>query len=243
MISKVSFVLSALSMITFSSGYNVNHGDISPPTLPTRWVATTNEPGAPGDGVGVEAYKFVDQPTEDNPSALWSNYTGCNRLIRITGYEGTRYLLGCDAVDCCTEDQTGNQVEFQISNIHPAFRKDVKIHHHKETINVFDQTLDTDAWTWYFAIANYTAFTTNSDDNDKVLLHRWEAGVKDAIDATIDFKNFKHIAEDEIEAFDAQFNVPPQCTDRVMSCDDAVRMGKLDPKHLSTKMSRVSNNF
>jgi len=231
-------------MISFSTGYIVNHGDITPPKLPERWVATTKEPGAPGDGIGVEAYKYVAKPTPDNPSALWSNYTGCNRLIHVTGEQGVRYLLGCDALDCCTEDQMGNQVEFQIANIHPAFRKEVKVIHHPETITVFGQTMDVDAWTWYFAIANYTAFTTNSDDNDKVVLHRWESGVKDAIDVTIEFKEFQHIAEDDIEAFDATFQIPQICLgSRVMSCDEAVRMGKLNPKHLTTKMSRMSNNF
>ena len=53
------------------------------PTLPTRWISITKEPGAPGDGVGLEAYKYVDKPTPDNPSGIWSNYTGCSRLILI----------------------------------------------------------------------------------------------------------------------------------------------------------------
>ena len=46
------------------------------PTLPTLWTSETIEPGAPDSGKGIESYNFVDKPTDDNPSALWSNYTG-----------------------------------------------------------------------------------------------------------------------------------------------------------------------
>jgi hypothetical protein len=49
----------------------------------------------------------------------WSNYTECQRLIYVTDSMLTtaRYLLGCDAVDCCYEEQTGNQIEFQSMQI------------------------------------------------------------------------------------------------------------------------------
>ena len=91
------------------------------PTLPTLWEAQTIEPGAPGSGKGIEAYSFVEKPTEDNPSAMWSNYTDCQRLIYVpNSYSAKRYLLGCDAVNCCWETQSGNQVEFQIPN-YPVF--------------------------------------------------------------------------------------------------------------------------
>ena len=57
-------------------------------------------------GLVEESYTMVYKPTPDNPSAKWTNYTdgSCQRLI----YEGNnadahRYLLGCDAVDCCIE--------------------------------------------------------------------------------------------------------------------------------------------
>ena len=36
-------------------------------------------------------------------------------------YDQARYLLGCDAVPCCVESQSGNHLEYQIPNIHPAF--------------------------------------------------------------------------------------------------------------------------
>ena len=85
------------------------------PTLPDLWTAETIEPGAPGSGYGVESYKFVESPTGDNPSALWSNYTDCERLIYIASNSNAkRYLLGCDSVNCCYEEQDGNQVQFQI---------------------------------------------------------------------------------------------------------------------------------
>ena len=72
------------------------------PTLPTLWTATTIDPPM---GQGEEDYMFVDTPSEENPSAMWSKYQDCERLIYLEASYGTRYLLGCDAVDCCTEDQ------------------------------------------------------------------------------------------------------------------------------------------
>ena len=58
------------------------------------WVSETKEPGAPGGGVGVEAYNFVSKPTRENPSAIWSNYTDCERLIYDGGGgSAKRYLV------------------------------------------------------------------------------------------------------------------------------------------------------
>jgi len=45
----------------------------------------TKEPGAPGGEIGMEAYNFVDKPNKTNPSAMWSNYTDCERLIYDDG--------------------------------------------------------------------------------------------------------------------------------------------------------------
>ena len=67
------------------------------PTLPTLWTATTIDPPM---GQGEEDYKFVSVPSPDEPSAMWSKYDGCERLIYCTSTVQTRYLLGCDAVDC-----------------------------------------------------------------------------------------------------------------------------------------------
>ena len=82
------------------------------PTLPTQWVAETIEPGI---GHVMESYNFVANPSNDQPSSMWTNYTGCERLIHVTsGNGGERYLLGCESLTCCKEPQQGNQVEFQI---------------------------------------------------------------------------------------------------------------------------------
>ena len=85
------------------------------PTLPELWNAETIEPVSPGDG--LESYQYNPSPTKEFPSALWSNYTGCQRLIYVTSnVNSARYLLGCDSLECCYEEQDGNQVEFQIPN-------------------------------------------------------------------------------------------------------------------------------
>ena len=90
-----SFLISALLPAAVSA-YAKSGADH--PTLPEMWKATTIEPTV---GKGTEAYNFVAVPTADNPSAMWSIYPGCQRLIYVPGYSGKRYLLGCDAVDCC----------------------------------------------------------------------------------------------------------------------------------------------
>merc|ERR1711871_531306 len=75
------------------------------PTLPTDWRATVKEAQV---GVVYESYRMVDKPTPSNPSAKWTNFTdgSCQRLIYVgNNYNEARYLLGCDAVTCCTEQQ------------------------------------------------------------------------------------------------------------------------------------------
>ena len=166
----------------------------SHPTLPTMWTATVKEAQV---GVVKESYIMVDKPTPDNPSAKWTNYTdgSCQRLIYVgNNYDEARYLLGCDAVDCCTETQSGNhvrpparncrcpeaviatthtvwQVEYQIPNVHPAFLAPVT-DAGNHTITMFDgSTVTATAWQWKFAVAKYTAYTTSST------LHRWTVNV------------------------------------------------------------------
>ena len=80
---------------------------------------------------------MVDRPTPSNPSAKWTNFTdgSCQRLI----FDGDnaysmRYLLGCDAVDCCKESQDGNHVEYQIPNIGKPFQPSKFAYLGKETI-------------------------------------------------------------------------------------------------------------
>ena len=57
---------------------------------------------------------MVDKPNATNPSAKWTNYTdgSCQRLIFDGPNDAARrYLLKCDAVDCCSEEQSGNRRE------------------------------------------------------------------------------------------------------------------------------------
>lgn len=85
----------------------------SHPVLPTMWTALVNEASV---GVVKESYVMVDKPTPDTPSAKWTNFTdgSCQRLIYYgNNYNEGRYLLGCEAVDCCTEEQDGNHIEYQ----------------------------------------------------------------------------------------------------------------------------------
>ena len=52
------------------------------------------------------------QNSPSNPSAKWTNFTdgSCQRLIFDGDLENNaRYLLGCDALDCCIESQEGNR--------------------------------------------------------------------------------------------------------------------------------------
>lgn len=175
---------------------------LSHPVLPTRWTSITNEPGK---GVGIESYKFVEHPTPENPSGIWSNYTDCARLILVnSNADATRYLLGCKVVDCCTEAQDGNHVEFQIPNVHTKF---TKVKQGRQKITVFDKQIDTDTWFWSFGPQNWTAYT--SFDNDHCVLHRWESGFKNILDVAIDFQNYTYITE--TEEFDSLFQVPDIC--------------------------------
>ena len=184
------------------------------PVLPTRWISITNEPNM---GVGLEAYKFVEHPTPDNPSALWSNYTDCARLILInSNVDANRYLLGCDAVDCCTEPQDGNHVEFQIPNVKTTF---TKVKQSKQTISVFDKEIETDTWFWKFGPQNWTAYTT-IDSQNNTILHRWESGFKNILDVSIDFQNFTYITD--TEEFDKLFTIPKECIGAI-TCDKVLK--------------------
>merc|ERR1712216_388414 len=97
------------------------------PTLPTMWRATVKEAQV---GVVHESENFASghDMSESNPNAKWTNYTdgSCQRLIYQTNnYDTARYLLGCDALDCCTEDGDG-PIEYQIPNVHPVLLAPVK---------------------------------------------------------------------------------------------------------------------
>eukprot|EP00756_Hemistasia_phaeocysticola_P033025 Hpha_TRINITY_DN16442_c1_g2::TRINITY_DN16442_c1_g2_i1::g.159627::m.159627 len=197
----------------------------TPPTLPTMWTAETVDPPM---GDGIESYNFVDDPTEHNPSTMWSNYTGCQRLIWVgNNYDAVRYLLKCDAVDCCTEDQGGNQVEFQIPNVHPAYLTKVK-YGGREKITNFGDKVEADAWSWKFAMEEYTAYTNScADCVNNVTLLQWVVNTA-YVNATIQFRNFRGIGEAGAAAFKSSFAIPPQCQgSQVMSCTDARSRGLL----------------
>jgi hypothetical protein len=187
------------------------------PTLPTMWKAQTNEPGA---GVGYESYMFNPNPTEENPSALWSNYPGCQRLIYIpTTYSAKRYLLGCHAVDCCYEEQDGNQVEFQIPNVHYADpTKKVDVYYQRKNITNFGKQIEADEWSWAFGFKyesqRWRAYTVKCDSClNGVQLVQWASSAVGSEWYTIDFKGYTGIdpQSPEGQAFAATFAVPTVC--------------------------------
>jgi len=186
------------------------------PTLPTAWRATVKEAEV---GVVYESYIMVDKPTETNPSAKWTNFTdgSCQRLIFDgPNYAAMRYLLKCDAVDCCKEEQSGNHVEYQIPNIHPKWLAKVT-ELGKESITLFNgSSIVADAFRWKVFPLKYTAYTVGSE------LVRWNVNVE-GDNITNDYANFTAIPEDEIAAFQSNFAVPPQCkAPNIPRCDGLV---------------------
>ena len=84
---------------------------IAHPTLPTMWTAKVKEQGV---GVVYESEHFAKKESPSNPNAKWTNYTdgSCQRLIlEKSNADNMRYLLGCDAVDCCYEEGTWRERE------------------------------------------------------------------------------------------------------------------------------------
>merc|ERR1719266_1150825 len=139
---------------------------------------------------------------------MWSNYTGCKRLIYDDNAHSARYLLKCDAVDCCTEEQEGNQIEFQIPNVHPPSRTQNFSHEPNVTITTaFGETFMCDAWYWKFGPENWIAFTTTCPTCvNNVTLHRWHVRVLQEF-VNIDFKNFKGIPESQRSNFRSNFQI------------------------------------
>ena len=191
------------------------------PTLPTLWEAETIEPGAPGSGKGIEAYSFVEKPTEDTPSAMCSNYTDCQRLIYVeNNYNAKRYLLGCDAVDCCWEPQDGNQVEFQIPNVYytnPS--KNVDIYYQRANVTNFGETIEADEWSWSWTIQNklsqdWRAYTLPCEECvNGVKLIQWQSRAMGLEWYPIQFKGYKgyDLSSDEGKNFLNMFEVPDIC--------------------------------
>lgn len=191
------------------------------PTLPTLWEAETIEPGAPGSGRGIESYDFVETPSEDNPSALWSNYTDCQRLIYIpNNYDAKRYLLGCESVNCCYEEQDGNHVEFQIPNVHYSNpKKTVDVYYQRTNITNFGETIEADEWSWSWTVKDklsqdWRAYTLPCDDCvNGVQLIQWQSRAMGLEWWPIEFKNYRgyDLSSDEGDDFKSQFAVPDIC--------------------------------
>merc|ERR1712196_673476 len=149
------------------------------PVLPTSWTAETIEMTGPGKFMdGIEAYHFVAKPTPSNPSGIWSNYTGCQRLIYDEGGASSgpgqrRYLFKCDAVNCCYETQQGNHKEYQIPRL-----------------------------------GTTTAYTTGNGTDVTLHLWQTNLKVGNLTSVKTQFKNFREPSPSEMPAFLSQFNKP-----------------------------------
>lgn len=207
---------------------------VSHPSLPTQWTATVNEAQV---GVVKESYTMVSRPDADHPSAKWTNFTdgSCQRLIYIDGdlEDDARYLLNCDAVACCTEEQDGNHIEYQIPNTHPEVPvKSLG----KQNITLYNgEVVETDVWEWRVLVAKYTAFTRKSTlpNATAVDLVRWTVGVsKD--DFTNEYTDFQQIPAEKSDEFAKSFQIPEVCkSSHVMKCDNARKQGLLSDRSYS----------
>jgi hypothetical protein len=205
---------------------------VSHPTLSTNWVGVNYQPGTPAPA-GYESYHFVDKPRDDDPSGLWSNYSdvGCKRLIRVGSYDDqTRYYLKCDAVDCCKCDDNGggddgNQIEFQIPNVHPAWLAPVT--HTKGEVDFPESGRATipsaDFWHWKFGPASYYAVTqtcagcnvSTGTAGPGTELLKWKVDVA-AENITIEFYNYSIPEDNNIYA--ELFDVPSVCQGNIVEC-------------------------
>ena len=178
-----------------------------------------------------ESYKMVFKPTPDNPSGKWTNYTdgSCQRLIFVPDEPSAeRYLLGCDAVDCCVEKQSGNHIEYQVPNTHPP----LPVTFGGKSSLTLDQptggqiTVDADLWTWKFGPETFYAYTSSS--TNKPVLYQWIVNIE-GTNFTNSYLNYT--APIDVSAFDSQFHVPEVCNrPNVLKCGDAHAQGKLSDK-------------
>jgi hypothetical protein len=222
-----------LVAVYFTFASSLKTGD-DHPTLPTMWSAETIEPGAPGSGKGIEAYNFVSKPTPDNPSAIWSNYTDCQRLIYVpNNYDGKRYLLGCDAIDCCYEEQDGNQVEFQIPNVHYSNpKKKIEVSYQRTNITNFGEEIMADEWSWSWTVKDilsqeWKAYTNDCDDCvNGVELLQWTTRAMGLPWFSIQFRNYKgyELNSDEGNKFHEMFAIPDICKrNNLLQCSDNIK--------------------
>jgi hypothetical protein len=196
------------------------------PTLPKLWEAVTNEPGA---GKGIEAYSFTETPTENNPSAMWSNYTDCQRLIYVDNTKNSkRYLLGCESVNCCWEPQSGNQVEFQIPNVdynNPS--KNVDVYYQRANVTNFDETIEADEWSWSWTVQDklsqdWRAYTLPCQECvNGVRLIQWQSRAMGLEWYAVEFRNYKGYDSSTNEGNDFlnMFTIPDVCKkDNLLEC-------------------------
>ena len=180
------------------------------PTLPTLWNAETIEPGSPDMGHGSESYDFVDSPTPENPSGIWSNYTDCQRLIYIPSKNtAKRYLLGCDAVNCCWEDQDGNHVEFQIPNVQYSNpQKNVDVYYQRANVTNFGERIEADEWSWSWTFGDklsqdWRAYTVVCDNCvGGIQLIQWQSRAMNSEWFPVQYKNYRGIDPDTQEGRD-----------------------------------------
>ena len=157
----------------------------------------------------------------------------CKRLIYQDLEQDSRYLLGCDAVDCCIETGDDGTVEYQIPNVHPAVLAPVHYLGPK-TFERFDGvSVTADTYEWRFAIEKYTAYVTNgTGNNSHAVLQKWVVDVAGKPFPN-QYANFTEVPESEAVAFKASFQVPEICrADNIPKCDSAYRKGLLSAKSL-----------
>jgi hypothetical protein len=223
--------ISALAGLSFATMITAKEH----PTLPTNWISSTIDP--PNDE-GVESYMFASKPSDDQPSAMWSNYTGCQRLLFYDGHHGQghngRYYLGCDSLDCCYEDDgNANQIEFQIPNFsYSDPRKDVNVSYlGVQNYTSFGSVVQADEWTWAFQPPIipeevWNAFTVDDPSQPTgVALVGWQAEVLDT-GANIQFKDFQGVADADFPAFKASFTVPDFCL-KALNCPSSADSERL----------------
>lgn len=198
------------------------------PRLPEDWKASVLQPGL---GVVYESYTMVGSPdySFENPSGLWTNYTdgSCERLIFVpNNAQAKRYYLSCYALDCCTGDQSGNHVEFQIPNVYPpqlpgqpapAPWPVTDLGKRNITTNQFRETWEADAWFWEFTAQTFTAYTVPCEVSEScptgVKLVRWSTrvfGTLYDIDFKSDYIGFAN-GSPSYEAHKDTFYIPAQC--------------------------------
>jgi len=202
------------------------------PTLPKMWRAVTKEDEV---GVVLEAENFVDDHniTDGNPDAKWTNYTdgSCQRLIYKDHHIDARYLLKCDAVDCCIETNGDGTVEYQIPNVHPAALAPVH-HRGQNTFTRFDGvSVTADMYEWTFLMEKTTAYVTNGTGSTAVL-QKWDVQIAGESYPN-QYANYTEVPESEAAAFKASFQIPQICRrNNILNCDNAHRKGLLSAKSL-----------